>query len=106
MKNLRPRTVGEVRILMGLLDVYRRHIKNFAQIADPFIIFSALTYGKSSQSLRASTKNRSKIVGMETLKSHEKLLGIEIVCVRPSKGLDPTYDIIRQVTSEKRNACA
>ena len=34
------------------------------------------------------------------------MLGIEIVCVRPSKGLDPTYDIIRQVTSEKRNACA
>ena len=50
MKNLRPRTVGEVRILMGLLDVYRRHIKNFAQIADPFIIFSALTYGRRGMS--------------------------------------------------------
>ena len=33
------------------------------------------------------------------------LLGIEIVCVRPSKGLDPTYDI-RQVTSAKKNVCA
>ena len=32
MKSLRPRTVGEVRRLMGLLGVYRRHIKNFAQI--------------------------------------------------------------------------
>ena len=28
------------------------------------------------------------------------LLGIEILCVRPSKGLDPTYDI-RQVTSAR-----
>ena len=33
MKNLRPRTVGEVRRLMGLLGVYRRNIKNFAQTA-------------------------------------------------------------------------
>ena len=35
MKNLKPRTVGEVRRLMGLLGVYRRHIKNFAQTAKP-----------------------------------------------------------------------
>ena len=35
MKNLKPRTVGEVRIHIGLLGVYRRHIKNFAQTAKP-----------------------------------------------------------------------
>jgi len=35
MKNFRPRTVGEVRRPMGLLGVYRRHIKNFAQTAKP-----------------------------------------------------------------------
>jgi len=35
MKNLNPWTVGEVRGLMGLLGVYRRHIKNFAQTAKP-----------------------------------------------------------------------
>ena len=34
------------------------------------------------------------------------MLGIEIVCVSSSKGLDPTYDIIRQVTSAIRNTCA
>ena len=35
MKNLKPRTVGEVRRLMGQLGVYCRHIKNFAQTAKP-----------------------------------------------------------------------
>lgn len=35
MKSLRPQTVGEVRRLMGLLGVYRRHIINFAHIAKP-----------------------------------------------------------------------
>ena len=35
MKDLKPQTVGEVRRLTGLLGVYRRHIKNFAQRAKP-----------------------------------------------------------------------
>ena len=35
MKNLRPWTVREVRKLMGLLGVYRRHIKKFAQTGKP-----------------------------------------------------------------------
>ena len=43
MKNLKPRTVGEVRRLMGLLGVYRRHIKNFAQTAKP--IYDLLNLG-------------------------------------------------------------
>ena len=36
MKDLRPRTVREVRKLMGLLGVYRRHMKKFAQTTKPF----------------------------------------------------------------------
>ena len=35
MKSLRPRKVGELRTLMVLLGVYRRHIKNLAQKAKP-----------------------------------------------------------------------
>ena len=34
-KNTKPRTVGDIRKLMGFLGVYRRHIKNFAQKAKP-----------------------------------------------------------------------
>ena len=35
MKNLRPLTVREVRKLIGLLGVYRRHIKKFTQTEKP-----------------------------------------------------------------------
>ena len=33
MKYVRPKTVGEVRRLMGPLGMYRRHIKDFARIS-------------------------------------------------------------------------
>ena len=61
MKNLKPRTVGEVRRLMGLLGVYRRHIKNFAQIAKP--VYDLLNHDllgkKNATSTRQSPGLRS-----------------------------------------------
>ena len=35
LKDTVPRTIGDVRKLLGLLGYYRRYIKNFAQIARP-----------------------------------------------------------------------
>ena len=35
LRDTQPRTVGDVRRLLGLLGYYRRHIKNFAQRAQP-----------------------------------------------------------------------
>lgn len=35
LKEKRPRTVGEVRAIMGLLSYYRQFIRDFAQIAGP-----------------------------------------------------------------------
>ena len=35
LKDLGPRTVGEVRRLLGLLSYYRRYVKNFAKIVYP-----------------------------------------------------------------------
>ena len=55
MKNLRPRTVGEVRRLMGLLGVYRRHIKNFAQTATP--IYDLLSFDLRKKKNVTSTKH-------------------------------------------------
>ena len=61
MKSLRPQTVGEVRRLMGLLGVYRRHIKNFAQIAKPIYDLVSLDLRKkgnvtsTKHSLRGSS---------------------------------------------------
>ena len=35
MKNLKPKNLGEVRKLVGLLSVYRRFVSNFARPAKP-----------------------------------------------------------------------
>jgi len=48
LKEVSPRTVGEVRQLAGVLSYYRRYIKNFARIAKP--IYDLLTStGKNGQ---------------------------------------------------------
>ena len=61
MKNLQPRTVGEVRRLMGLLGVYHRHVKNFAQIARPIydLLNHHLPGKKNASSTRQNTRLRS-----------------------------------------------
>ena len=61
MKNLKPRTVGEVRRLMGLLGVYRRHIKNFAQTAKPIYDLLSLDLRKKryATSIRHSPRGNS-----------------------------------------------
>ena len=41
LKGVKPKTVGEVRRIMGLLGLYRRHIPNFAQTGKP--IYDLLT---------------------------------------------------------------
>ena len=58
MKNLKPRTVGEVRRLMGLLVVYRRHVKNFAQTAKP--IYDLLSLDLRKKRNVTSTKHTPK----------------------------------------------
>ena len=58
MKNLKPRTVGEVRRLMGLLGVYRRHIKNFAQTAK--LIYDLLSLDLRKKRNVTSTKHTPK----------------------------------------------
>ena len=55
MKNLRPRTVEEERRLIGLLGVYRRHIKNFAQTAKP--IYDLLRFDLRKKKNVTSTKH-------------------------------------------------
>ena len=62
LKNVKPKTVGEVRRVVGLLGVYRRHIKKFAQIAKP--IYDLLNHGtppkKSNSKTQRKTSSKSK----------------------------------------------
>ena len=59
MKNLQLRTVGEVRRLMGLLGVYRRHVKNFAQIARP--IYDLLNHDLPGKKNASSTRQNTRL---------------------------------------------
>ena len=62
LKGVKPKTVGEVRRIMGLLGVYRRHIPNFAQTAKP--IYDLLTRSSPIQEGRTVTScNISKSSG-------------------------------------------
>ena len=61
MKNLKARTVGEVRRLMGLLGVYRRHIKNFAQTEKP--IYDLLNHGLPEKKSTSSTRQNPGLRG-------------------------------------------
>ena len=59
-RNTKPRTVGDIRKLMGFLGVYRRHIKNFAQKAKPMY---ELLKGQSSSTGHEKEKGKSPLSG-------------------------------------------
>ena len=59
LKESRPRTVGDVRKLTGLLGYYRRYIKNFANVAKP--LYDLLKEpGKKGRPLVRNRKNKEK----------------------------------------------
>ena len=47
LKELRPKTVGEVRKLVGLMSVYRRFVPNFSRVAKP--LYDLLKNEKSNK---------------------------------------------------------
>ena len=59
MKDLKPQTAGEVRRLMGLLGVYRRHIKNFAQTAKP--IYDLLNHNLPNEKNTNPTRQNPRL---------------------------------------------
>ena len=70
LKEVTPKTVGEVRQLAGILSYYRRYIKNFAKIAKP--IYDLLT----STGQDGQQPSKTPIVwGREQQLALEKLVG-------------------------------
>ena len=65
LKNVTPKTVGEVRRVVGLLGVYRRHIKNFAKIAKP--TYDLLNHGPLQKAVATKTPKKT------SSKSHGQL---------------------------------
>jgi hypothetical protein len=62
LKGARPKTVGEVRKIMGLLGVYRRSIANFSKIAKP--LYDLLNWDKklekAEKTSNVTKRNTSK----------------------------------------------
>ena len=88
LKNVTPKTVGEVRRVVGLLGVYHRHIKNFAKIAKP--IYDLLNHGPLQKAVTTKTpkKTSSKSHGQLPSKTpvkwetkHQSTLNTLIDCI-------------------------
>ena len=52
LKDFEPKTVGDVRRVLGLLNYYRKYIKNFAQIAQPLFELTQKSQEDGSQDIR------------------------------------------------------
>ena len=83
LKDSKPRTVGDVRKLLGLVGYYRRYIQGFSKIAKPlFELLQASPTDKSKSRKRPTSKNSTTIPSSKVIvweKQHqdalEELLG-------------------------------
>lgn len=81
LKDKKPRTVGELRQIMGLLSYYRQYIKDFSRIASPLY---ELTKGSvhmespQSEGRKLQKRGNAKVVSSHTpiewTDSHKKIL--------------------------------
>ena len=59
LKELRPKNLGEVRKLVGLLSVYRRFVPNFARLAKP--LYSLLKVEVGDGSTKGHGKSSTRV---------------------------------------------
>lgn len=88
LKDKKPRTVGELRQIMGLLSYYRQYIKDFSRIASPLY---ELTKGSvhmespQSEGRKLQKRGNAKVVSSHTpiewTDSHKKILERLIDCL-------------------------
>jgi hypothetical protein len=67
LKGVIPKTVGEVRKIMGLLRVYRRSIENFSKIAKP--LYDLLNRDTSPPKMSTASRNNHNMYGNHLLPS-------------------------------------
>ena len=76
LRHTHPKTVGDVRTLLGLLGYFRHHIKDFSRIASQ--LNDLLKFGETSESLLPQPKNNRKSLNANQLRSSHKVEWKEI----------------------------
>ena len=75
LKNKRPKTVGEVRQITGILSYYRRYIPNFARIAKPMYDLITATETKHNSKKKGQLPSKTPVRWMvQHQNSLEKLI--------------------------------
>ena len=97
LKESTPRTVREVRRIIGLLGVYRRHIKNFSKIAKPIyeLFDGKLTTKPSSRKNRQLSSNHP----VKWTEVHQQALNAPILAY-------PDYSCAYRRLPERSWSCA
>lgn len=76
LKEKRPRTVGELRAVMGLLSYYRQYIRDFSRIANPLYALMELDPGPDKQKDR-NTKTKAVKGKFKGTPSHKPITWTE-----------------------------
>ena len=76
LQNLTPKTVGDIRRLVGLLGYYRRYIENFSRIAKP--IYDLLTSGCEETSGNKTARNGQNKSNAHQVPSSRRILWTEV----------------------------
>ena len=63
LKELRPKNLGQVRRLVGLLSVYRRFVPNFARLAKPLYSLLKVEVGEGSRGQKESESTLISTLG-------------------------------------------
>ena len=66
----RPKTVGDVRKLLGLLGYFRHYIQDFSRLAIP--LYDLLKFDETSESLQLQSKSKRKSLKTNQLPSSHK----------------------------------
>jgi hypothetical protein len=72
LKNKQPKTVGEVRHLLGLLGYYRRYIQDFSRVAKP--LFDLLQRSNEPSNNKSKTRQVPSSQSVSWTDEHSSIL--------------------------------
>ena len=114
LKDVVPKTVGDVRRVLGLLNYYRKYIENFAQIAKPLFELTQKSKEDCAQELQDGRKQKGQKAKQHQVSSrqpvkwevhHRKTLLHLLDCLaKPPILAYPDYDLPFTLHTDASNA--